>query len=70
MFRDDPFLPDAENRARLVNAELRPRVGALLFIDRPDGFSGHGAAAGTAFNDRYGPCIFRLVTQPNPSAGC
>jgi hypothetical protein len=68
-FRDDPFngLPDARTEALRV---LDGRVAALLLIDRPEGIEGHSAGAGRAFAARYGACLFRFATDPDPPRGC
>lgn len=69
-FRDDSFVPDPEARSRLVLDLLRSRVGALLWLDRPAGFQGHGAGASWRFNDAFGGCIFRFVTAAQPPPEC
>jgi hypothetical protein len=68
-FRGDPFngLPDA--RAEALRT-LDGRVAALLLIDRPEGVEGHSAGAGRAFADRFGACLFRFATDPDPPAPC
>lgn len=68
-FRDDPFdgLPDA--RADALR-ELDGRVAALLLIDRPEGILGHSVGASRAFAERYGACLFRFATAPDPPATC
>ncbi|WP_270937100.1 alpha/beta fold hydrolase [Falsiroseomonas oryzae] len=68
-FRDDPFDVDPEARAGLLRG-LAGRVGALLLLDRPEGVSGHSAGASTAFNDRYGGCLFRFATAEAPPSSC
>jgi hypothetical protein len=68
-FRGDPFYASGDNRAALFE-RLRPRVGALLIIDRPDGFEGHAGANSAAFAEKYGTCIFHFATDPMPPAGC
>jgi hypothetical protein len=69
-FEGDPFIGDAETRVRLLNRLLRRKVGALLVIDRPDGFFGHGAGAETAFSQRFGPCLLGFVTAALPPSSC
>jgi hypothetical protein len=68
-FSDDPFngLPDARAEALRL---LEGRVGALLLIDRPEGITGHGAGAGRAFAERFGGCLFRFATLPDPPTAC
>lgn len=69
-FRDDPRLSDgeADTLARIVAEQLRPHVGAVLLLDRPGGFTGHGAADGMPFALRYGPCLLRFVLENGPAA--
>jgi hypothetical protein len=45
-------------------------VAALLVIDRPDGFKGHGGGNTAAFAERFGACLLRFATAPSPPAGC
>jgi hypothetical protein len=68
-FAEDPYDADPEARSLLFR-QFAERAGALLFLDRPEGVSGHGAAASTAFNDRYGACLLRFATAEAPPAGC
>jgi hypothetical protein len=65
-FRDDPFNGLPEARAEALKA-LQGRVGALLLIDRPGGITGHGAGGSPAFAERYGGCLFRFATAPDPA---
>ena len=69
-FRSDPRLSDAEadTVTRIVSEQLRPRVGALLLLGRPDGFNGHGAADGMPFAVRYGQCLLRFLLENGPAA--
>ncbi len=60
-FAGDPFDPDPEQRSRIFRALTSPRVGALLFLDRPQDFSGHGAGADWRFTQRYGACLLDFV---------
>ena len=59
-FRDDPFIGDADTRLRLIG-RLRPRLGGLLTIDRPPGFSGHLAAAGLDFAVEFSGALLALA---------
>jgi hypothetical protein len=68
-FRDDPFMAEPERRAAALQRQ-RERFGAFLLIDRPNSVTGHGAGGTTAFNDRYGACLLRFATAPNPPAAC
>ncbi|HYZ33971.1 MAG TPA: alpha/beta hydrolase, partial [Crenalkalicoccus sp.] len=56
-FAGDEFDPDPEQRAAVIRS-LGTRVGALLFLDRPGGVSGHGGGADSRFALRYGECLF------------
>ena len=69
-FQGDNFVPDADARARLVLSLLPERSARVLWLDRPQGFQGHGAGTGWRFGDAFGGCIFRFVTQPDPPASC
>lgn len=62
LFDQDPFIGDEEALVRLTETRLRPKVAALLVLDRPDGFAGHGAGVTAAFGRRFGKCIARFVT--------
>ncbi len=68
-FADDLFMGDAAVRVRLLE-RLRPRLGALLLLDRPAGLSGHGAGEGAAFAQRFAACLLRFATAPAPPSGC
>jgi dienelactone hydrolase len=69
-FALDPFVADNESRAQLLRDVVAPRVGAVLVIDRPDGFTGHGAGSQWQFADRFGPCLVAFVTEPAPRRSC
>jgi hypothetical protein len=69
VFRDDPFDPEPDARARIFR-ELGARSAAFLFIDRPEQPTGHGGGGTTAFNDRFGPCLLRFATAPQPPTSC
>ena len=45
---------------------LRPRLSRLLIIDRPAGFSGHGAGEDPRFAQLYGPALLELA-EPSGS---
>jgi hypothetical protein len=68
-FAADPFAGDLDDRAQLFGT-LRGRIGALLLLDRPPGFTGHGAASSEAFAERYGACLLRFATSPAPPGAC
>lgn len=69
-FALDPFVADADGRAALMRDRLAPRVGALLLIDRPEGFSGHGAGQQWQFADRFGACLVAFATAADPPRAC
>lgn len=68
-FRDDRIDSDPERRGMLFR-ELGARASAFLFIDRPEQPTGHGGGATTTFNDRFGACLLRFATAPQPPATC
>lgn len=61
-FVDDFFSGDPDERVTLLRTVLRPHVGALLVVDRPAGFSGHGAGNSSAFAYKFAGCILGFVT--------
>lgn len=68
-FQGDTFAGDLAGRAALIE-RLRPRLGALLVLDRPEGLTGHQAGHSPAFAARYGACLLRFVTEAKPPGGC
>lgn len=68
-FTDDPYASDEAQRRELIE-RLRPRLGALLTLDRPEGFSGHFAGTNTAFGQRYGECLRHFALDPQPPDAC
>lgn len=68
-FEADPFAGDLAGRRALIE-RLRPRLGGLLLIDRPDGFSGHYGGNTLLFATRYGPCLVRFVMTVEAPPGC
>ena len=68
-FSGDTFIGDADRRTRLMQGAA-PRLGALLLIDRPEGFSGHGAGGTAAFGQRYGECLMHFALDPLPPRSC
>ena len=68
-FREDNFDAEPERRGALFR-ELGTRAGAFLFLDRPEQPTGHGAGGSSTFNDRFGPCLLRFATAPQPPASC
>jgi hypothetical protein len=69
-FADDPYSAMPERRVALVDAQLRPRVGQVLVIDRPAGITGHGGGASYAFAARYGDCLVHFATDASPPSAC
>ena len=68
-FKADPYAGDLSGRKALVE-RLRPRLGRLLVLDQPEGFSGHFGGSTTLFATRHGACLLRSVTEPTPPSGC
>ena len=64
-FTADPFMADAGERAGLFH-RLEGRVGALLLIDRPPGFTGHFGGTSATFSRTFGPCFLRFATAQEP----
>lgn len=69
-FDGDINTPDPGYRTNLINDRLRPRVGALLLIDRPPEISGEGGQFQPAFNNRFAGCLWRFATDPTPPSAC
>lgn len=69
-FSLDPFVADNDGRAEIMRSVLAPRVGAVLVLDRPEGFTGHGAGNQWQFGERYGPCLLGFVTEATPRRSC
>ncbi len=69
-FALDPFVADHEGRVQVMREVIGPRVGAVLVIDRPEGFSGHLAGGQWQFADAYGPCLVGFVTEATPRTAC
>jgi pimeloyl-ACP methyl ester carboxylesterase len=69
-FALDPFVADFEGRARIVKEDIGPRVAAVLVVDRPEGFTGHGAGNQWQFGDRFGPCLVGFMTEATPRQKC
>jgi pimeloyl-ACP methyl ester carboxylesterase len=69
-FADDFYAGDPDERAKLLRTDLQRQVGALLLIDRPAGFTGHGAGNTAAFAYQFGPCILRFVVGGSPLSPC
>lgn len=69
-FQGDLFMSDGAARASLIDRRLRPKVAALLLIDRPEGFSGHGAGSSLAFSQKFGACLLSFATAPTPPERC
>jgi hypothetical protein len=64
--------PDLPGRAEMMRTTLASRVGAVLVLDRPEGFEGHFAGTTGKFAVQFGPCIYRFITRGTgcgPAAG-
>ncbi len=68
-FLNDPFTSNLEAHAQLMQ-RLRPKIGALLLIDRPPGFSGHFGANGAAFAQDFAACLLHFADDSAPPAAC
>lgn len=60
-FTGDEFDPDPDGRAQIFRELAAPRIGALLFLDRPQGLEGHAAGADARFTQRYGNCLLEFA---------
>ena len=69
-FKGDPFAGDEGRRIALADQYLKPRVDALLEIDRPEGFNGHFAGDEPKFSERYAGCLLHFATDPTPRTAC
>jgi hypothetical protein len=69
-FQLDDFIGDADTRRRMLEQVLRPKIGVLLIIDRPEGLEGHTAGGLPAFAERFGACLLRFATDPVPPSLC
>lgn len=70
-FKGDLFVTEGiDARLEHLRSGLQGRVGPLLVIDRPRGFTGHGGANGYEFGRRYGPCLVRFVLDTPPPTTC
>ena len=69
-FDEDEFNPDPAARTTLINDRLKPHIGALLMIDRPDGITGHGGQYNPQFTSKFGGCLWRFVMEQTPPSAC
>jgi hypothetical protein len=53
---------DLPGRAEMMRTRLASRVGAVLVLDRPEGFEGHLAGTTGKFAVQFGPCIYQFIT--------
>lgn len=56
-FAGDEYDPDPVQRAAILRALAAPRVESLLFLDRPEGITGHGGGGDWRFTLRYSGCL-------------
>jgi len=68
-FQADPFAGDLAGRRALIE-RLRSRLGGLLILDQPEGFTGHFAGANARFTSRYGQCLLQFATSARPDTAC
>jgi hypothetical protein len=69
-FKGDIYVNDMDRRVALYRDGLSSRVGSLLMIDQPPGFTGHGAGGTIAFALGYADCLLHFVMDPTPPASC
>jgi hypothetical protein len=69
-FADDFFSGNPDERVALLRIEMAPHVGALLLIDRPPGFTGHGGGNTAVFAYKFGKCILAFITAGTASPPC
>jgi len=68
-FEADPFAGDLDRRRALIE-RLRPRLGGVLIIDRPDGLRGHFGGQTVLFADKYAACLVHFVMDKTPADHC
>ena len=67
-FADDDY--DVGGRGTEAKALFSSREGPSLVIDAPAGFSGHGAGNSSAFNEKFGACLFEFADAAKKSGPC
>ena len=68
-FAADPYAGTLPGRAALIEG-LRPKLGGLLVIDQPPGFTGHYGGNTTRFARGYAECLRHFVLDRTPSNAC
>ena len=68
-FAADPYASDLAARASLVERQ-RAKLGGLLVIDQPPGFSGHYGGNTVNFALRYGDCLRHFVLDSDARKAC
>lgn len=68
-FQGDPFAGDLAGRRALIE-RLRGRLGGLLVLDQPEGFTGHFGGSTALFASRYGQCLWRFAIAAQPATAC
>ena len=68
-FAADPYASDLAARASLVERQ-RAKLGGLLVIDQPPGFSGHYGGNTANFALRYGDCLRHFVLDSDARKAC
>ena len=69
-FANDFYTGDLDERAALLRTTMRVHVGSLLLIDRPAGFTGHGAGNGAAFAYKFAGCMLAFATGEADASSC
>ena len=68
-FAADPYAGTLPGRAALIEG-LRPKLGGLLVIDQPPGFTGHYGGNTTRFALSYGDCLRQIVLDSDAPKAC
>jgi hypothetical protein len=69
-FAHDPYSDNQDERVDRFRNILFHGVAAGLIIDRPDGFSGHGAGFSSEFGLKYGSCLLHFALDATPPKAC
>ena len=70
-FADDVYEgADLDARTETLKRVLAPRVGGLMIVDRPAGYTGHFEGMTLDFAKQFGACIVRFVTVAGTPPGC
>jgi len=67
---DSPAVLDAMHRNARPREALSRLAGNLLFLDQPEGFTGHFGGSTALFASRYGQCLWHFATAAQPATAC